>query len=73
MAVEEHKSWRELCNASLNANDPDELMRILQELKKALKHEEQVLRDFWDAMKANRPRATMVMAATRVDVSHVQK
>ena len=71
MAVEGH--WRELCNAALNAKDPDELMRILQELKKALKHEEQVLRDFWDALRVNKPRAPMETAATRVEVSNVQE
>ena len=73
MTVEEHKNWRELCNAALNAKDPDELMRILQELKKALKHEEQVLHDFWQAMRANNSRAPMETAATRVEVSHLQR
>ena len=37
MTVEEHKNWREMCYAALDAKDPDELMRILQELKKAPK------------------------------------
>jgi uncharacterized damage-inducible protein DinB len=62
-----------LCNAALDAKDPDELMKILQELKKALNHEEQVLRDFWEAMRASKPRSTMETAATPVDVSHVQR
>jgi phytoene/squalene synthetase len=73
MAVEEHKNWRELCNAATNAKDPDELMRILQEFKKALKHEEQVLRDFWDAMRANKPQAPTETAATQVEVSIIQE
>jgi hypothetical protein len=32
MAERERKNWRELCNAALEANDPDdELLKILQE------------------------------------------
>jgi uncharacterized damage-inducible protein DinB len=73
MTVEEHKNWRELCNAALDAKDSDELMKTLQELKKALKHEEQVIRDFWDALRANKPVAPMETAATRVKVSNVQE
>jgi hypothetical protein len=46
MAEGEQKNWRELCNAAREANDPDELLKILQELNKALKREEQVRRDF---------------------------
>ena len=46
MAIAEHKSWRELCRAALEAKDPNELLEIVQELNKALKHEEQVRRDF---------------------------
>ena len=45
----EHRNWRELCSAALEAKDPDELLRILQQLNKALKHEEEVRRDFRDA------------------------
>ena len=46
MADRERKNWRELCNAALRAKDPDELLKIVQELNQALKHEEQVRRDF---------------------------
>lgn len=52
MAGEERKNWRELCSAALEAKDPDELLRIVQELNKVLKHEEQVRHDFRNAMKA---------------------
>ena len=45
----ERKNWRELCYAGLEAKDPDELLKILQELGKALKREEQVRRDFREA------------------------
>jgi hypothetical protein len=72
MSVEEHKKWRELCNAALEAKDPNELMKIFQELKKALNHEEQVLHDFREAMR-NEPRATLKTAATRVNVSRMQE
>ncbi len=48
----ERKNWRELCRAALEARDPDELLKILQELKKALKREEQVRRDFREAVRA---------------------
>ncbi len=47
----EHRNWRELCNAALEAKDPDELMKILQQLNKALKREEQVRRDFRKALR----------------------
>ena len=43
------KNWRELCRAALEAKDPDELLTIVEELNKALKHEEQVRRDFRSA------------------------
>ena len=49
MAIGEHKNWRELCHAALEAKDPNELLEIVQELNKALKHEEQVRRDFREA------------------------
>ena len=52
MAEVEHKNWRELCNAALEAKDPDELLKILQQLNKALKREEQVRREFREAVKA---------------------
>ena len=53
MAKEDRKNWRQLCNAALGARDPDELMKIVQELNKALKREEQVRRDFREAGGAN--------------------
>jgi hypothetical protein len=52
MAIGEHKNWRELCHAALEAKDPNELLEIVQELNKALKHEEQVRRDFREATRA---------------------
>ena len=55
MAEEKRKNWRELCNAALEARDPDELLKILQVLKNALKREEQVRRDFREARRANKP------------------
>jgi hypothetical protein len=54
MAIGEHKNWRELCHAALEAKDPNELLDIVQELNKALKHEEQVRRDFREAAKGNK-------------------
>jgi hypothetical protein len=54
MAIGEHKSWRELCRAALEAKDPNELLEIVEELNKALKDEEQVRRDFREAMRANK-------------------
>ena len=50
MAEREHKNWRELCNTVLEAEDPGELLTILRELNKALKHEGQVRRDLRDAI-----------------------
>ena len=54
MAMGEHKNWRELCHAALEAKDPNELLEIVQELNKALKHEEQVRRDFREAMRQSK-------------------
>ncbi len=54
MAIGERKSWRELCHAALEANDPNELLEIVQELNKALKDEEQVRRDFREATRVNK-------------------
>jgi hypothetical protein len=51
MAGGRRKSWRELCIAALNAKDPDDLLRILQELNRVLKDEEQVRHDFRDAIR----------------------
>ena len=53
MAERERKSWRELCKDALEAKDPDELLKIVQKLNQALKREEQVRRDFREAMRAN--------------------
>jgi len=52
MGIGEHKNWSELCHAALEAKDPNELLEIVQELNKALKHEEQVRRDFREATRA---------------------
>jgi hypothetical protein len=49
VAEGERRNWRELCYAALEAKDPDELLKIVQELNKALKREEQVRRDFREA------------------------
>jgi hypothetical protein len=49
------KNWRDLCNAALEAKDPDELMEIVQELNRALKHEEQVRRHFREAGRTSKP------------------
>jgi hypothetical protein len=57
MVERERKNWRELCNAALGAKDPDELLKIVQELNQALKREEQVRRDFREAMRANKASA----------------
>jgi hypothetical protein len=56
MAQGERRNWRELCKAALGAKDPDELLKILQELNQALKREEQVRRDFREAMRTVGPR-----------------
>ena len=49
MAGGRRRNWRELCIAALDAKDPDDLLRILQELNRVLKDEEQVRHDFRDA------------------------
>ena len=49
------KNWRDLCNAALQAKDPDELLEIVQELNKVLKREEQVRRDFREADRQTHP------------------
>jgi hypothetical protein len=56
MAQGKPKNWSELCKAALAATDPDELLKILQELNQALKREEQVRHDFRDAMRTTNPR-----------------
>jgi len=54
MSEGDHKNWRELCSAALEARDPDELLTIVQELKKVLTCEEKVRRDFREAGRANK-------------------
>jgi hypothetical protein len=54
MAEGQRRNWRQLCSAALEAQDPDELLKIVQELNKALKREEQVRRDFREATRAKR-------------------
>ncbi len=54
MAEGDSKNWRALCNAALQAKDPDELLQIVQELNKVLKCEEKVRRDFREADRANK-------------------
>jgi hypothetical protein len=51
MAERQRRNWRELCSAALNAKDPNELLQIVQELTRVLKGEEQVLRDFREALR----------------------
>jgi hypothetical protein len=46
MAMGRRKTWRELCRAALDANNPEEVLRIVQELSKVAKREEEILRDF---------------------------
>lgn len=55
MAEGDSSNWRQLCNAALEARDPDELMRIVQQLNKVLKREEQVRRDFREARRSSKP------------------
>ena len=54
MAETQQKTWRELCRAALGAKDPDELLRIVQQLSRVLKSEEQIRRDFRNALSAAR-------------------
>jgi hypothetical protein len=53
MAEKDCKNWRELCSAALEARDPDELLRIVQQLSRVLKCEEQIRRDFREPSKGN--------------------
>jgi len=55
MAGENRKNWRQLCNAALEAKDPDELLLILWELNRALKREEQIRRDFRETHWESKP------------------
>jgi hypothetical protein len=52
MAEREHMNWRELCKAALEVKDSDELLKILHQLNQALKREEQVRREFREAVRA---------------------
>lgn len=54
MAEGDRKSWRELCSAALEAKDPDELLKIVQQLNRVLKCEEQIRHDFRGASKTNK-------------------
>jgi hypothetical protein len=54
MAEAHRKNWRDLCSAALEARDPDELLKIVQELNRVLKREEEVRRDFREAVRANK-------------------
>ncbi len=56
MADGDSNNWRALCNAALKASDPDELLAIVQELKKVLKCEEKVRRDFRESARPNKSR-----------------
>lgn len=56
MVEGDSKNWRALCSAALKARDPDELLAIVQELKKVLKCEERVRRDFRESSGANKSR-----------------
>lgn len=55
MAGERRRTWRELCVAALDAKDPDELLQILEELNRVVKHEEQVRHDFRHSTKTVGP------------------
>jgi len=55
MTGENRKNWRQLCNAALEAKDPDELLLILWELNRALKREEQIRRDFRETRRTSKP------------------
>jgi hypothetical protein len=54
MGEAHRKNWRDLCSAALEAKDPDELLKIVQDLNQALKREEQVRRDFREGIRANK-------------------
>jgi hypothetical protein len=72
MAIEERKSWRELCRAALEAKDPNELLEIVQELNKALKHEEQVRRDFRESEDVFRKRPRLIVVGEEGDTQTFQ-
>ncbi len=41
MAENNSENWKDLCNAAVEAKDPDELLRIINQLCRALDREEQ--------------------------------
>jgi hypothetical protein len=43
------KSWKELCGAALEAKQTDELLKIVQDLNRVLKNEEQLHRELLQA------------------------
>jgi hypothetical protein len=53
MSEADNKSWQELCSAAVEARDPDQLLRIVQELNQALQREEQVGDDFRENRRPN--------------------
>ena len=65
MAEGNSENWRDLCNAALEAKDPDELLQVVQQLTKALKREEQVRRDFRTATKSSKEEPTNVASTSR--------
>ena len=54
MAEDDRKNWTELCNAALETEDPDELLKVLQKLNKVLTRDEQVHRDFREARRTDK-------------------
>jgi hypothetical protein len=45
MAQDHRKNWRDLCNALVEAKDPDDVLRLAHELNQALEWEEEMRRD----------------------------
>jgi hypothetical protein len=56
MAGGDSNNWTALCSAALKARYPDEPLAIVQELKKVLKCEEKVRRDFREGTRGNKSR-----------------
>jgi hypothetical protein len=53
MSEQDNESWQELCSAAVEARDPGQLLRIVQQLNQALQREEQVGRDFRECRRSN--------------------
>jgi hypothetical protein len=53
--MEEEINTTPVGRSSNNQKDPDELLKIVQDLNRVLKREEQVRRDFREARRANNP------------------